>query len=239
MAPRFFCPQDLRANTEIDLPSAVAHHAERVLRLSVGADITLFNGEGGEYPARVLAFGKQPKAQLGAHDDIERESPMDITLAQCLATGDKMDWVLQKAVELGARHIIPIASQRSVLKLSGDRADKRLAHWRQVLISACEQCGRNRVPTIADIRPLPQHLASSGPALRLILAPGVGAALHSMSQPDSVELLVGPEGGFSEEERRAALSAGYQALTLGPRILRTETAGLAALTALQMHWGDF
>lgn len=240
MAPRFFCPMPLQAHCTVDLPSAVAHHVERVLRLSPGDVLTLFNGQGGEFPARLIALGKAPSAELGEFVPIERESALAITLVQSLASGDKMDWVLQKAVELGASRIVPVASQRSVVRLSGERAEKRVEHWRQIVASACEQCGRNRLPEVAELRNLLSHMAQAPEpgTLRLILAPGAASKLSDLPRPSAVELLVGPEGGFTEDEVLAAQVAGYQAIRLGPRILRTETAGLAALTALQMLWGD-
>ncbi|MDD5295454.1 MAG: 16S rRNA (uracil(1498)-N(3))-methyltransferase [Rhodocyclaceae bacterium] len=240
MAPRFFCPMPLLAHSTVDLPSTVAHHAERVLRLAPGDALTLFNGEGGEFPARLLALGKAPRAELGEYIPDDRESPLPITLVQSLASGDKMDWVLQKAVELGAFAIVPVASQRSVVKLSGDRAQKRVEHWQKIVASACEQCGRNRLPDVADLRRLASHMAQAPEpgTLRLILAPGAALRPADLPRPAAVELLVGPEGGFTEDEVLAAGVAGYRALRLGPRILRTETAGLAALTALQVLWGD-
>jgi 16S rRNA (uracil1498-N3)-methyltransferase len=230
----------LQAHSTVDLPPAVAHHAERVLRLSPGDVLTLFNGQGGEFPARVIALGKLPKAELGAHEPGERESLLSITLVQSLASGDKMDWVLQKAVELGASRIVPVASQRSVVRLSGERAEKRVEHWRQIAASACEQCGRNRLPEVAELKNLLAHMAQTPEpdTLRLILAPGAETRLSDLPRPGAVELLVGPEGGFTEDEVLAAQVAGYRAIRLGPRILRTETAGLAALTALQLLWGD-
>lgn len=230
----------LHAHATVALPPGVAHHVERVLRLAPGDALTLFNGEGGEYPGRLLSLGKTPVAELGACQQTDRESPLAITLAQSLASGDKMDWVLQKAVELGASAIAPVASSRSVVKLSGERAEKRVEHWRQIVASACEQCGRNRLPQVAELTSLTAYLARprTDGNLRLILAPGAALKLSDLPRPTAVELLVGPEGGFTEDEIRAARLAGYQAVRLGPRILRTETAGLAALTALQLLWGD-
>jgi len=240
MAPRFFCPMPLLAHSTVDLPPTVAHHAERALRLSPGDVLTLFNGQGGEFPARLIALGKAAKAELGEHVAGERESPLAITLVQSLASGDKMDWVLQKAVELGASRIVPVTSSRSVVRLSGERAEKRVEHWQRIVASACEQCGRNRLPEVAELKGLLSHMAQTPDpgTLRLILAPDAASKLSDLPRPGAVELLVGPEGGFTEDEVLAAQVAGYRAIRLGPRILRTETAGLAALTALQMLWGD-
>ena len=153
MNPRFFCPDGLLPDSDMPLPGPVAHHAERVLRLAVGDAVTLFDGQGGECAATLLALGKQPVARLGPRLAAGRESPLQITLVQALASGDKMDWVVQKAVELGAVAIQPVAAERSVLKLAGDRADKRVAHWQQIAVAACEQSGRNRVPQVAPILP--------------------------------------------------------------------------------------
>ena len=177
MNPRFFCPDGLLPASDMPLPAAVAHHAERVLRLAVGDPVTLFDGQGGECAASILAFGKQPLARLGPRLAIERESPLQITLVQALASGDKMDWVVQKAVELGVAEVQPVAAERSVLKLAGERADKRVAHWQQVAVAACEQSGRNRVPVVGEILPLAKYLARPFDGTRLILAPGADGAL--------------------------------------------------------------
>jgi len=167
-----------------------------------------------------------------------------VTLVQALQSGDKMDLTIQKAVELGAAAIVPVASRRSVLKLEGARAAKRLAHWQGVAVAACEQCGRNRVPPVAEIESLERWLAQPAPAnvLRLMLAPGADATLAALPRPTAdtrIELLIGAEGGLAPEELEKATQAGFVGVRLGPRILRTETAGLAALAALQCLWGDF
>jgi len=242
MIPRFYCSIPLAPGATVELPPQVAHHAERVLRLDVGDELTLFNGEGGEYPARLVSLGKRPRALLGAWCDIERETPLAITLAQALPSGDKMDWVIQKATELGVRRIVPVQSQRSVLRLSGERAVKRLAHWRQVAVAACEQCGRNRVPQVDEIQSLPQFLAATQDtqATRLILSLRGQEKLSAVPQPQgNIILLIGPEGDFEEGEEQAALASGFHPAALGPRILRTETAGLAAIATLQARLGDF
>ena len=240
MNPRFFCPDGLLPASDMPLPAAVAHHAERVLRLAVGDPVTLFDGQGGECAASILAFGKQPLARLGPRLAIECESPLQITLVQALASGDKMDWVVQKAVELGVAEVQPVAAERSVLKLAGERADKRVAHWQQVAVAACEQSGRNRVPVVGEILPLAKYLARPFDGTRLILAPGADGALARKARPDRpVAILIGPEGGWSPAELDLAARAGCAPLALGPRVLRTETAGLAALAAMQTVWGDF
>jgi len=240
MNPRFFCPDGLLPASDMPLPSAVAHHAERVLRLAVGDPVTLFDGQGGECAASILAFGKQPLARLGPRLAIERESPLQITLVQALASGDKMDWVVQKAVELGVAAVQPVAAERSVLKLAGERADKRVAHWQQVAVAACEQSGRNRVPVVGEIQPLAKYLARPFDGTRLILAPGADGALARKARPARpLAILIGPEGGWSPAELDLAARAGCEPLALGPRVLRTETAGLAAMAAMQTVWGDF
>jgi len=240
MNPRFFCPDGLLPASDMPLPAAVAHHAERVLRLAVGDPVTLFDGQGGECAASILAFGKEALARLGPRLAIECESPLQITLVQALASGDKMDWIVQKAVELGVAAVQPVAAERSVLKLAGERADKRVAHWQQVAVAACEQSGRNRVPVVGEILPLAKYLARPFDGTRLILAPGADGALARKARPARpLAILIGPEGGWSPAELDLAARAGCAPLALGPRVLRTETAGLAALAAMQTMWGDF
>ena len=241
MTSRFFYPEGLEGC--VDLPEAIAHHAARVLRMSPGDALVLFDGHGREAAAVIESVARGVRVQVGAFREVSRESTLNITLYQALSTADKMDWVVQKAVELGVTAIVPVCAERSVLRLSGDRAAKRVAHWQEVAISACAQCGRNRVPNVADIAPLPAALAACGADIRLILAPGGGTRLSEMplgpAQADSLALFVGPEGGWSAGELTAAQAAGLTALQLGPRVLRTETAGLAALAALAALHGDF
>lgn len=240
MTSRFFCPQPLAPNSLAELPSAAAHHALRVLRLGAGDPVTLFNGEGGEYPGRIAEAGRAVRVQLGDWHAVERESPLDMTLAQALPSGDKMDFVVQKAVELGVARIQPLASSRSVVRLAGERAARRVEHWRQVAISACEQCGRNRLPEIAPILDLRQwlgQLAQDNEIRRLLLSPQGGRRPRELAGRRFL-LLVGPEGGLDKEEAAAARLAGFADLSLGPRILRTETAGPAALAALGALHGD-
>ena len=240
MNPRFFCPDGLLPDSDMPLPGPVAHHAERVLRLAVGDAVTLFDGQGGECAATLLALGKQPVARLGPRLAAGRESPLQITLVQALASGDKMDWVVQKAVELGVMAIQPVAAERSVLKLAGDRAVKRVAHWQGVAAAACEQCGRNQEPQLAPQEKLENWLARpANGALRLILAPDAEQALVDLPPAENVQLLIGAEGGLDPQEILAARQVGFTAVKMGPRILRTETAGLAALAVLQALWGDF
>ncbi len=241
MVPRFFCPIPLAAHGLVDLPEAAAHHALRVLRLGTGDAVTLFNGEGGEYPAHIVEAGRGVRARLGVWRNVERESPLDLTLAQALPAGDKMDFVVQKAVELGVARIQPVAAARSVVRLSGERAARRVAHWRQVAVSACEQCGRNRVPEIAPILDLRHWLGALGrdnETVRLLFDPAAQRRLGGGAGAAGYVLLAGPEGGLTEEEMAAAHAAGFAGVSLGPRILRTETAGPAALAVLGALCGD-
>ena len=221
------------------LPPASAHHALKVLRLGSGEPVVLFDGSGGELHARLDIRARQAVAVDGQWQEVSRESPLDIVLVQALASGDKMDWIIQKAVELGANGIVPVEAARSVLRLGGERAGKRLEHWQQVVIAACEQCGRNRLPFVAPVQSLAACLEQAPNAARLVLVPG-GEPLSAVRPvPPVIHLFVGPEGGWNDEELALCLRAGSRAVGLGPRVLRTETAGLAALAALQTKAGDF
>lgn len=239
--PRFFCPGPLAVGASVELPENAARHAARALRLGAGEWVTLFDGAGGEYEACIAAVRKDAVAvDIRRHDAVERESALAVTLIQALQSGDKMDLTIQKAVELGVREIRPVASRRSVVRLDGERAGRRTEHWRSVAASACEQCGRNRVPAVAGIEPLEAALARpANGALRLMLAPGATCTLDALPAARQVELLVGAEGGLDSREVAAAQAAGFIGVRLGPRVLRTETAGLAAMAALQALWGDF
>ena len=203
--------------------------------------MVLFDGRGGEYPAHIERIERdRVLAVLGAWRDVERESPLAITLVQALQVGEKMDYTIQKAVELGVRNIVPVESRRSVLRLAGERAGKRVAHWQGVVAAACEQCGRNQVPLVAPLEKLENWLARPAHgALRLMLAPDAEQTLVALPPATDIQLLIGSEGGLDPQEMIAAGQAGFQAVRLGPRILRTETAGLAALAAMQALWGDF
>lgn len=239
--PRFYCREALAPGAHVELPEPVARHAVRVLRLPPGAPMVLFDGRGGEYPAHIERIERDRVfAELAEWREVERESPLAVTLVQSLQAGDKMDFTIQKAVELGVRDIVPVESRRSVLKLAGERAAKRGAHWQGVAAAACEQCGRNQVPLVAPLERLDHWLARpAGHALRLMLAPDASQSLTDLPPASSVQLLIGAEGGLDPQEVTAARHAGFQAVRLGPRVLRTETAGLAALAALQALWGDF
>jgi 16S rRNA (uracil1498-N3)-methyltransferase len=242
-APRFYAaaplPRDGAWPKVCGLDENAATHV-RVLRLEQGDAITLFDGEGGEFSAIIEAIGKRNvNVSLTAFHDVERESPLAITLVQALATGDKMDWVIQKATELGVATIQPISSERSTLKLTADRACKRHTHWLAISIAACEQCGRNRLPVIPAVQTFDVWLASAHSAPCVLLDPKASQSLTwAVGASKAVSIVVGPEGGFSDDEIARALRAGVVPVRFGPRTLRTETAGLAALAALQSAAGD-
>ena len=224
----------------IALPEAAARHAVTVLRLQMGDALALFNGEGGEYRASLIAANKhEARVRVAEFHAIERESPLAITLALGICAGERMDYSLQKATELGVNAIAPLATERSVVKLAGERADKRLQHWQNVVIAACEQCGRNRVPAVAPVQTLFSYLAQTDKDARLLmLSPDAATPLKTIPPSAAIVLLVGAEGGFSQSEQEAAASSGFLPVSLGPRVLRTETAPVAALAALQTLWGD-
>jgi len=236
--PRFYCPAPLAAHQTIELPAELAHHAMRVLRLKAGTPITLFDGRGGQYPATLVTEGGKGMAETGARQDIEAELPGKLTLVQGIASGDKMDWIIEKAVELGASRLIPVPAQRSVLLLKGPRLEKRQRHWERVAQSASEQCGRNRLMRIDAPCPLDDYLLQRDTsANRQVLCchPGAGASLARAlraSDAHDIDLLVGPEGGWSDQELSRIDAAGVAMVQFGPRVLRTETAGLALLAAV-------
>lgn len=245
--PRFFVEAALAPGATLELPPEVARHVQ-VLRLAPDDTLTLFDGMGGEYDARLLEVGKRTAlARLGEHVAREDEPPYRITLAQGIAGGDKMDWLIEKAVELGVSALVPLGTARAVVRLSGERAEKRVAHWRGIVRAACEQCGRNRVPDVAPVRELHAWLdaLSEQPApgeLRLLLSPRASIAFQTLPEtPPSggVTLLIGPEGGLAPDEEAAARARGFTAVQLGARILRTETAGMAVLAALAARWGGW
>lgn len=240
--PRFHSSLALAVDSRVELGTSAAHHAAKVLRLRVGDGLILFDGRGGEYSASLESIDKKRVVvSVHSHQDTERESPLAVTLVQAVSSRDRMDVTLQKAVELGVARIVPVMSQRSVVRLSGERADQRVQHWQQVVIGACEQCGRNRVPPVEALIPLISFLQRPAPDVgRWMLSPQAEQALRALEKPQgAVELLVGPEGGLTDDEERTAVDAGFMPVRLGPRILRTETAAPALLAALQALWGDF
>ena len=243
--PRFYCPIPLSVGAELELPANAARHVQ-VLRLQPGSAITLFNGEGGEHSATVLRMGRSDVAvRVDAHHAIEREPARAVHLAVGMPANDRMDWLVEKATELGVASIQPLHTAHSVLRLSGERATKKQAHWQSVAVAACEQCGGNRVPMVHPVRELAAWLKGqpgqeASPVVRCVLSLASGtqplsatAAQHPGSAP--LLLLSGPEGGLSPGEDAQARIAGFVPVTLGPRVLRAETAALAALALLVLQ----
>ncbi len=239
--PRFYCPLSLAAGRSVALPDDVARHAVGVLRLRAGESVTLFNGDGREYAGVLEIRGRGAAVRLHSRLEPDRESSLRITLAQGISSGERMDLTLQKSVELGVAAIQPLVMRRTIVRLAGEKLERRRGHWQGVAISACEQCGRNVVPEVGAIREFPDWLKDrQDTGLALLLDPEATHGLGDLSTPDGpVTILAGPEGGFDPFERDAALRAGFVAVRLGPRILRTETAALATLAAMQAVWGDF
>jgi len=241
--PRFYCPPPLPASGSFDLPPDAAHHAARVLRLREGNTVEIFDGLGHQCSG-VLTVISGKRVVIGEirADQVNREAPLHVILAQALSSSEKMDWVIQKATELGVTEIQPLDTERSVARLTAERAAKRLEHWRQVATSACEQCGRNVLPAIHA----PLHIMDwlqlpvEPQAAKYILLPQGASSLASQAKPQAkIMLLVGAEGGFTQGESDSALRCGFTPVRLGSRVLRTETAAIAGLSALQTLWGDF
>ena len=245
--PRFYCPVPLPSSGSFELPPGAAHHASRVLRLREGDTVEIFDGNGNECRGMIAEIsGKRVVVGNLATTNTNRESPLQVMLAQALASSEKMDWVIQKATELGATEIQPLDTERSVARLPAERAEKRIEHWRQVAISACEQCGRNVLPKIhapLDIMVWLQQMQKfqgEVPHTKFILLPQGAASLHAQAKPQGkIALLIGAEGGFTQAENDAALRCGFTPIRMGSRVLRTETAAVVGLAALQMLWGDF
>jgi len=240
---RFYCPAPLPVAGTFELPPEAAHHAARVLRLRSGDRIEMFDGAGHASSGVIEAIeGRRVVVGNIEANDVDRESPLPVLLAQALSSSEKMDWVIQKATELGVDEIQPLDTERSVARLTAERTAKRLEHWRQVAIAACEQCGRNRLPEIhppLDIMAWLRQMQGA-PQSRFILLPQGAAALHGQPRPHAgVVLLIGAEGGFTAAESDSALHSGFVPIRLGARVLRTETAAVAGLAALQTLWGDF
>jgi 16S rRNA (uracil1498-N3)-methyltransferase len=253
-SPRFYYPDQINVGESIELSYGATHHAANVLRLEEGDRVTLFNGKGGEFLAFIKCISKAAiLVSIEKFINVEHESPLQITLAQSICTNIKMDLIIRKAVELGVNNIQPILAKRCLVKLSGKRELKRVKHWEQIIISACEQCGRNRVPGVSSPVTLSSWLSRQGAMqkelnneptekLYFMLSPTSKMGLHDFSKSLSVTelaLLVGPEGGFTSDEDAATLMAGFSSLRLGSRTLRTESAALAAIAALQTIWGDY
>ncbi len=241
--PRLYVEAELSQQARLVLPEDTAHHAARVLRLREGEPIAVFNGLGGEYAARLSKIGQRGvEVEIGEHSALERESPLAVTLVQAVSSGEKMDFTIQKAIELGVATIQPVLTVKSVVRLSAEREAKKLAHWKRVAIAACEQCGRNRVPEVRNAISVGSYCGAPIEAsLRLLLSPDGKTGLRDMQQQigRSVVIAAGPEAGFSDDEEQLLQRAGFVPVRLGRRILRTETAALAALAALNALAGDF
>jgi 16S rRNA (uracil1498-N3)-methyltransferase len=237
--PRIYTPQRLMSSTLIELEPEPSRHLARALRIQEGDPLTLFDGHGGEYPAAVTAVDKKRvQVQVGSLLSRECESALHIHMGIALSRGDRMDWIIQKATELGVSSMTPLATERSGVKLRGERAEKKLRHWQQIAISACEQCGRNRLPLIQTLQPLVNWLEHTDAERKFVLHHRADNKPLASPVPASVALLVGPEGGLDSAEILAAEDRGFNSLRLVPRILRTETAPLAAIAILQSSWGD-
>jgi 16S rRNA (uracil1498-N3)-methyltransferase len=240
---RFHTDSTLRAGGVSLLPEDTAHHAVHVLRLRAGDEVTLFNGRGGEYAGRIAAVDRlRVSVDVLEHRQLERESPLAVTLVQGVSAGEKMDLTVQKATELGVAALQPVLAARSVGRLAGERAELKRAHWRRVAIAACEQCGRNRIPEVLPVLPLAQYCrAPAAGGVRLLLSPQAQLGLRAAAArvDGAATLASGPESGFVADEEAMLVAAGFVPVRLGPRVLRTETAALAALAALNVLAGDF
>ncbi|MBL8498555.1 16S rRNA (uracil(1498)-N(3))-methyltransferase [Nitrosomonas sp. JL21] len=248
MHARFYHPAEMSMGQVLELSHENKHHATRVLRLKKGNPVTLFNGRGGEFFGHIDHITKSSTTvRIESYHNKECESPLHIELAQAICVNEKMDWIIQKAVELGVTCIQPVMTTRSIVHLSDERSSKRLQHWHKIVIASCEQCGRNRLPDMKSLITLPQWLSHkktncSSNDLHLMLSPITTQSLRNIAAPSlntNVALVIGPEGGFTEDEEAAISQAGFLPIRLGQRILRTETAALAAIAALQALWGDY
>jgi 16S rRNA (uracil1498-N3)-methyltransferase len=248
---RIFVDGVLNPGSSVELARETAAHLTKVLRARSGDEVVLFNGDGREFGGIIeAARGSRVSAAIGAARSIDRESPFRLTLVQCVPRGDRMDFIVQKATELGIARIVPVLSQRSVVRLDEKQAASKQAHWQAVAVSACEQCGRNRLPEVASPQPLLHYLgalpAPEPGGLRLVLEPErAQRAEHEpaamdidASRASGAEIAIGPEGGFAGEELEAFDLSAFRRLSLGPRVLRTETAAIAAIVVLQAHFGD-
>jgi len=238
--PRIYQPGPLSAGQSIELDETAFTHLVRVLRLGEDAPLMLFDGQGLEYPARLCDVGKKgARAQLETGIAPRRESPLRLEVGQAISRGERMDFAVQKATELGIRHLTPLFTERCEVRLNNQRQEKRQRHWQQIAVSACEQSLRLHVPTIHEPQPLAQWLHQVDAELKLVLHHHTAEPLGNLPRPSSVALLIGPEGGLTEEEVAAATAAGFQPVAFGPRVMRTETAPVAAAAILQYLWGDF
>ena len=238
--PRIFTDSPLAVGSQCQLDDNAANHVGRVLRMKAGQALLLFNGDGQDYRATITEAGKKHvQVDVTEASENETESPLRVILAQTLSKGDRMDYAVQKAVEMGVSEIVPLTTERCDVKLKGDREDKRLRHWQQVAISAAEQCGRARVPEIQPVMTVQQWLEHAQACdLRLVLHHRTEQSLNTLEKPSRIALMIGPEGGLTAEEIALAESRGFLPVALGPRVLRTETAPVAAIALCQWLWGD-
>lgn len=238
---RVYVEPPVIAGKRLVVEGSAANHIARVLRLRSGDALTLFDGSGAEFGARIEEFRKEAVVvTVEEHRPLDRESPLPLTLAQGISRGERMDWVIQKATELGASRIVPVFTKRSVVRLDEKQAERKLQHWRAIAIAACEQCGRNRIPELAVPVDFFDVLAADAPgSTRIVLSPAGDLRIDELEDVAAgITVLIGPEGGLEDAEQGAAIAAGFQAVRLGPRILRTETAAIAALTIIQHRFGD-
>jgi 16S rRNA (uracil1498-N3)-methyltransferase len=244
---RVYVDTPVAAGTRLVVEGSAANHIARVLRLRSGDALTVFDGSGGEFGARIEEFRKEAVVvAVEEHRPLDRESPLPLTLTQGISRGERMDWIIQKATELGASRIVPVFTKRSVVRLDEKQAERKLQHWRAIAVAACEQCGRNRIPDLAapvdffDMLPAdPSGRPDSSGSTRLLLSPSGDLRIDDLQDVGTgITVLIGPEGGLEDVEQEAAIAAGFKAVRLGPRVLRTETAAIAALTIIQRYFGD-
>jgi 16S rRNA (uracil1498-N3)-methyltransferase len=237
--PRIYIDQDLAITESILLNENASHYLSKVLRMQEGRELIVFNGRGGEYSAQIKEIGKK-QIVIQTHQFFadNRQSPLDLHLAIGISRGERMDWVLQKATELGVTRIIPLTTERTEVKIKSDKQDKKMQHWQQIIISACEQCQRNLLPELQEPQSIDDWLKTVTTDCRFVLHHRHQQSLANIKKPQSVTLLIGPEGGLSEAEITLAENEHFQSLRLGPRVLRTETAPLAAISLVQYIWGD-
>jgi 16S rRNA (uracil1498-N3)-methyltransferase len=239
---RVHVTENMQSGTRIAVEGTAANHITRVLRLRAGQPLTLFNGNGAEYAATILELHRDAVVvEVGQEQAMNRESPLPLTLAQGISRGGRMDWILQKATELGGSRIVPVFTERSVVRLDAKQAERKLQHWRAIAIAACEQCGRNTVPEIAPPTDVFEYLGHgvAPHTTRLLLSPTSDVSMDEVGVSTAgVTVLIGPEGGLTETEQEVALRSGFTSVRMGPRVLRTETAAIAALTILQHRFGD-
>lgn len=237
--PRVYVKDSLPRQGDYQLGEESSHYLCKVLRMLAGRELLLFDGSGYEFTATLLKAGKKAaQVTITSARAVDRESPLQSTLGIGISRGERMDWVIQKATELGVSAITPLFTERCEVKLSGERLTKKIEHWRQIATSACEQCQRNRLPTIDEPQKMSDFCSSSTDALKLVLHHKSQTTLSELPKPASVTFIIGPEGGLTQAELELAQSHGFLATALGPRVVRTETAPLMALTAAQVLWGD-